>query len=464
MGKLDTLDAVSPIDGRYKRKTESLSEYFSERALIKYRIITEGEYLIKLSEKSIGIRKFTQEEKDIIRNLYNPSIEDAQIVKDIETKGYKNIKATNHDVKSVEYYIKDKLTGTSLEDIIEWTHFALTSEDTTNIAYGQMLSNALEKVMIPATTKLYEKIEAWANEYKDVPMLARTHGQPAIPTTVGKEFKVFSSRMKRQIDQLNEHTILVKLNGAVGNYNAHNIAYPNVDWIEFSKEFINSFNNDRKIKLEPNLITTQIEPHDTYAELFQNITRLNTIIIDFDQDMWRYISDDWIKLKPKEGEVGSSTLPQKVNPIDLENSERNAGIANALLTYFSTGLPISRLQRDLSDSTAERNFGVAFAHSLIAYNSALDGLGKCSVNKEKVKEELNKHPEIIAEAIQTILRREGDKMPYEQLKELTRGKTTTMKELGEFINGLQVNEKVKEELRQITPENYTGIAKLIAEL
>lgn len=462
-GLIDPLDAVSPIDGRYRRKTQELSNFFSEKALIKYRIIMEGEYLIALSEKGIGVRNFTQEEKNFIRSLYNPTVEDAQIVKDIETKGYKNIKATNHDVKSIEYYLKDKLKDTSLEDSLEWTHFALTSEDTSNFAYGLMLSNALEQIIIPTATKLYETIEKLAQEYKYTPMLARTHGQPAIPTTFGKEFKIFSARMKKQIEQLNEYKILVKLNGASGNYNAHKVAYPNVDWIEFSKEFINSFNNDRKIKLTPNLITSQIEPHDTYAELFDNMHRLNNILIDFNQDMWRYISDDWIKLKPQEGEVGSSTMPQKVNPIDFENSEGNAGIANALFTYFSTKLPISRLQRDLSDSTVERNFGVAFAHTMIAYNSTLTGLEKCSVNKEKVIKELNNHPEIISEAIQTILRREGVEMPYEQLKELTRGKKTTMNTLKKFIDSLSVAETVKEELKQITPENYTGIASLLVE-
>jgi len=294
-------------------------------------------------------------------------------------------------------------------------------------------------------------------------MLARTHGQPASPTTFGKEFKVFAARLKRQLDQLSGYEILVKLNGATGNYNAHHVAYPDVDWTAFTGDFVERFNDGRRIRLKPNLVTTQIEPHDTYAELFDNLRRLNTILIDFDQDMWSYIRDGWIKQKPVEGEVGSSTMPHKVNPIDFENSEGNLGMANAIFGYFSTKLPISRLQRDLSDSTVERNFGVALAYSLVGYTSAQKGLSKITVNEEKVIEELENHPEVISEAVQTVLRREGAEMPYERLKKLTRARKITMDDFTVFIDGLDVSDNVKEELRQITPTNYTGIARFLVE-
>jgi len=459
---MNKLEAISPIDGRYRRHTEPLSEIFSEKGLIKYRIKVEGEYLLLLSEHSqIGTRRFSEEEQGLIRKLSDVSTEDAEIVKSIETKGYKNIKPTNHDVKAVEYFIKDKLKGTSLEDSLEWIHFALTSEDVNNFAYGLMLSDGIGEVILPTAKETCKTIEELAQKYKDTPMLARTHGQPASPTTFGKEFKVFASRLKRQLDQLGAYEILVKLNGATGNYDAHHIAYPHMDWVAFTGSFVETFNRERKIKLKPNFVTTQIEPHDTYAELFDNLRRANTILVDFNQDMWRYISDNWISQKPVEGEVGSSTMPHKINPIDFENSEGNLGIANTLLSYFSAKLPISRLQRDLSDSTVERNFGVALGHSLIGYRSVQKGLSKIAVNEAKVVEELEKHPEIISEAIQTILRREGTEMPYEKLKQITRGRKVTLDDFKTFIEGLDVSDNVKEELKQITPTNYTGIASLL---
>ncbi len=461
---MDKLEAISPIDGRYRRYTEPLADIFSEKGLIRYRVRVEGEYLLYLSEHSeIGTREFSGEEKDLVGRLYDVSTKDAGIVKAIEVKGHGNIKATNHDVKAVEYFMKEKLRGTSLDDSLEWIHFALTSEDVNNLAYGLMLSDGVGRVVLPTVEELYGTIEGLAQQYKDVPMLARTHGQPASPTTFGKEFKVFASRLRRQVDQLLAYEILVKLNGATGNYNAHQVAYPQVNWIAFTRDFIERFNDGKRIRVKPNLVTTQIEPHDTYAELFDNLRRLNTIIIDFDQDMWRYISDDWIKQKPVEGEVGSSTMPHKVNPIDFENSEGNLGIANALLGYFATKLPISRLQRDLSDSTVERNFGVALGHSLIGYKSAQKGLSKIAVNEQRAVEELENHPEVISEAIQTVLRREGAEMPYERLKELTRGRKPTMNDFRAFIDGLGVSPEVKEELRQISPTNYTGIARLLVE-
>lgn len=461
---MDELEAISPIDGRYWRYAEPLA-HFSEKGLIEYRLKVEGEYFIFLSEHSqIKVRDFSEQERGLIRKLYNLSTEEAEIVKAIEVKGYKDIKATNHDIKAVEYYMKEKLKGTSLEDSLEWIHFALTSEDTNSLAYGLMLSDGIGDVVLPTIEELHGKIEEFAQTYKNIPMLARTHGQPASPTSVGKEFKVFASRLKRQIKQLENFEILVKLNGATGNYNAHYVAYHEVNWLDFTRDFIERFNKGRKIKLKPNLITTQVEPHDTYAELFDNLRRLNTVVIGLNQDVWWYISDDWFKQKPVEGEVGSSTMPHKENPIDFENSEGNLGIANALFSYFSTKLPISRLQRDLSDSTVERNFGVALAHSLIGYKSTLKGLNKVAINKEKILEELENHPEVIAEAIQTVLRREHIEAPYEQLKGLTRGKKVTMDDFKDFIERLDVSEKVKEELKQINPKNYTGIVELLVKI
>ena len=461
---MDKLEAISPIDGRYRRHTEPLADIFSEKGLIKYRVRVEGEYLLFLSEHpQIGTREFSGDEKDLVRRLCDVSTEDAEVVKAIEVRGYGKVKPTNHDVKAVEYFMKDRLKGTSLEDSLEWIHFALTSEDVNNLAYGLMLSDGVGNVILPSAQELYETIEGLAQQYKNVPMMARTHGQPASPTTFGKEFKVFASRLRRQLDQLGDYQILVKLNGATGNYDAHQVAYPEVDWVGFTRDFVERLNDERKMRLKPNLLTTQIEPHDTYAELFDNLRRLNTILIDFDHDMWRYISDDWIKQNLVEGEVGSSTMPHKVNPIDFENSEGNLGIASALLGYFAAKLPISRLQRDLSDSTVERNFGVALGHSLIGYKSAQKGLSKIAVNEQKVIEELETHPEVISEAIQTVLRREGAEMPYERLKELIRGRKPTMDDFGTFIDGLDVSQEVKEELKQISPTNYTGIARLLVE-
>lgn len=454
---MNNLEAISPIDGRYEKQTKPLVKHTSEMGLIRYRLIVEGEYFISLSEHSkIELRPFSSEEKSLVRKLYNLSLEDAETVKAIERE-------TNHDVKAVEYFMRERFKGTSLEDSLEWIHFALTSEDVNNIAYGLMLSYSLSLVMFPTIRELHGVIDGLAQKYKDVPMLARTHGQPASPTTFGKEFKVFSSRLERQLNQLKNFEISVKLNGATGNYNAHYIAYPEVDWLKFTKDFVNKFNS-RYVRLVPNFITTQIESHDNYAELFDNLRRLNTVLIDFNQDIWGYISDGWIVQKPIEGEVGSSTMPHKVNPIDFENSEGNLGIANSLFRFFSEKLPISRFQRDLSDSTVERNFGVALGHSLIGYKSILRGLKKVEVNERRVIKELENHPEVISEAIQTVLRKEGIEMSYEQLKELTRGRKVTMKDLGLFIGELNVSEEIKNELRRIKPINYIGIANKLVDL
>jgi adenylosuccinate lyase len=461
-----SLTSISPIDGRYRKNTEPLSPFFSESGLIKYRVMVECEYLIALSEtKGINIRKLTEKEKSLIRSLYkNSNVDDAQIISDIETKGYKNIKATDHDVKAVEYYLKDKLSNTSLKDALEWIHFALTSEDTNNLAYGLMLSEAMETVLIPKLREICSHLQSLAKQYKNLPMLARTHGQPASPTTFGKEFNVFAQRLDRGLNDLLGQKILVKLNGATGNYNAHVAAFPKVDWLKFSKNFIAGLNKKRIISFELNPVTAQIEPHDSYIELFDRLRHFNNFLIDFNQDIWRYISDSWIVQKPVEGTIGSSTMPHKINPIKFENSEGNLGLANTLFEFFARKLPISRLQRDLSDSTVERNFGVAFAHCLIGYDYLLKGLSRISVDEKKVRQELENHPEVIAEAIQTVLRREGVVMPYEKLKELTRGRKVTLEDLYKFIDGLEVSDKVKKDLKKITPANYVGLAKKLANL
>jgi len=448
-------NAINPLDGRYFSKTRALSPYFSEEALMKYRVMIEGEYLIALSESKI-LRTFTQDEVKTIKNLYEKFDETSyKKIKEIEN-------TTNHDVKAVEYYIKEKLSKTSLKDSIEWVHFALTSEDTNNLAYGLILSEATANVLMPKLKEITNELKLLARHHKDLPMLARTHGQPASPTTFGKEMNVFACRLERGLDHLLGQKIMVKMNGASGNYNAHMVAFPKFDWLKFSKKFVIDLNKNLKFKLELNETTAQIEPHDSYIELFDRFKRMNNMLIDFNQDIWRYISDNWITQKAKKREVGSSTMPHKINPIDFENSEGNLGLANALFEFFGRKLAISRLQRDLSDSTVERAFGTAFGHSYLAYVSLLKGLSKISVNEIKIKEDLNNHPEIITEAIQTILRREGLAMPYEKLKELTRGKQITLKDIHNFINSLEISEKLKKELLKITPENYIGLASKLA--
>lgn len=462
---MGALEAISPIDGRYTKVTEPLAQYCSEAALIRYRVLVECEYLIALSESGhTALRVFSEAEKGKIRDLYKPNPNMVHIVHSIETVGYKNIPATNHDVKAVEYYIKDCLANTSLADSTEWVHFALTSEDINNIAYALLLSDALEQVLVPSIRQIVVALKSLAVEHKSVAMLARTHGQPATPTTVGKEFRVFATRLERRLEGLASIKIQAKLNGATGNWNAHVVAYSQADWIEFSQKFIESFNIGRSFTLEANVITTQIEWHDSYVAVFDTLRRINTILIDFNQDMWRYISDEWITQKPVAGEVGSSAMPHKVNPILFENSEGNLGVSNALFEFFARKLPISRLQRDLSDSTVERNFGTAFAHSLIGYEYIVKGLKNINVNVEKVAAVLDSHPEVIAEAIQTVLRREGVPMPYEALKALTRGKHITIEDLHEFINRLAVPGEVKKELLAITPSSYVGLAERLVDI
>lgn len=450
-------EAINPLDGRYFEKTRALAPYFSEKALMKHRVMMEIEYLIVLSfSRKTALRKFTASEIKILRALYEK----------FDDKSYKRIKTiektTNHDVKAVEYFIKENFKKTSLKNIVEWVHFGLTSEDTNNCAYGLMLSLSIKNVILPIILRIENIIDLYAKKHKGLPMLARTHGQNASPTTLGKEFAVFAARLKRQSEMLSKYKILIKLNGATGNYNAFCAAYPKVDWINFTEKFVAHLSKISGIKFEANLVTTQIEPHDTYAELSDNMRRINTIFLDFNQDIWRYISDGYILQKPKTGEVGSSTMPHKINPIDFENSEGNLGIANALFTFFSQKLPISRLQRDLSDSTVERAFGTAFGHSFLAYVSLEKGLSKINANKNKIKEDLLAHPEVIAEAIQTVLRRENYPMPYEILKKITRGKIVTMQDFKIFIDNLKVSPEIKLELKKFTPLSYTGLASKIA--
>ena len=437
-----TLTAISPLDGRYHNKVKELSSYFSEFALIKYRIRVEVEYLIAL----IHFLGLSAEQPERLRTIYQDfTPEKAQAVKETE-------KTTNHDVKAVEYYVKQELDHLGLSGLKEYVHFGLTSEDVNNLSYGLMLKECRDVVVLPKLNELLDKLKELSLQHKTQPMLARTHGQCASPTTLGKEFSVFYYRLARQKKQLLSTQLLGKLNGATGNYNAHVVSFPNNDWIGFAQQFIT------QLGLTPNLITTQIESHDYMAELFGVIKRVNNIILDLAVDCWLYISYNYFKQKTKAGEVGSSTMPHKVNPIDFENAEGNLGIANALFTHMGDKLQRSRLQRDLSCSTVQRNLGVGFGHTLVAIASTIKGLGKLEVNQSAIQEDLDDHMQILGEAIQTILRREKGEMPYEQLKQLTRGKKVTLADMHMFIDGLSVRDEVKQELKRITPENYIGKA------
>ncbi len=461
---IEAVDAISPIDGRYRRVTEELAPYFSERALISHRLTVETEYWIALSEyPEVGCREFTDQEKAYLRNLSDLEAAEANVVKAIEVRGFEpegseKIPATNHDVKAVEYYLREKVKGTSLADSTEWIHFALTSEDVNNIAYALMLRGATQDVMLPAISELENKLSELAQDYRELPMLSRTHGQPASPTTLGKQFEVYRVRIAKLAEQIAEQPIEAKLNGATGNFNAHLAAYPEVDWEEFSGGFIVEIGRGEfPADLTPNFATTQIEPHESYVALFDAIVRANETVADLNQDVWRYISDDWFGQRQKEGEVGSSTMPHKVNPIDFENGEGRIDVANAQFAGFRRLLR-SRLQRDLSDSTVQRSIGEAFANSLIAYRSTLRGLDKIVVNEHVIREDLVAHPEVITEAIQTILRREGREDGYEVIKAATRGRKLTLADIHALVDDLPVSDEVKDEMRAITPENYIGNA------
>ena len=444
----NALNAISPIDGRYSDKTAVLSNYFSEKSLIKNRVLVEIEYFISLCEiplpqlKSIKKSDFKQ-----LRKIYTDfSEKDAKKIKKIE-------KRTNHDVKAVEYFIKNKFDKLNLGKYKEFIHFGLTSQDINNTAIPISLKDALNDVYYPELEKIISYLNDSSKKWSKIPMLARTHGQPASPTRLGKEIDVFTVRIKEQLKLLKAIPIAAKFGGATGNFNAHNLAYPKINWKTFSKKLINN-----KLGLKHSFPTTQIEHYDHLAAIFDNVKRINNIIIDLNRDLWMYISMGYFKQKIKKGEIGSSAMPHKVNPIDFENSEGNLGIANANFEHLSSKLPISRLQRDLTDSTVLRNIGVPFAHTLIAFKSTMKGLNKLIVNKEKIFVDLNNNWAIVAEAIQTILRREGYPQPYEALKSLTRVNSNISKEeIHNFINKLDVNNNIKKELLKITPENYTGI-------
>jgi adenylosuccinate lyase len=446
--QLSELNAVSPIDGRYRNKTVSLSPYFSEEALIKYRVQIEVEYFIALCE--LPLPQLAEIDKKTVTNLkkiYTDfSSADAQWIKETE-------KTTNHDVKAVEYFIKEKFDTLHLSKYKEFIHFGLTSQDINNTAIPFSTKEAFETVYLPSLIALIQKLKDLAVEWKDIAMLARTHGQPASPTRLGKEINVFVVRLEEQLRLLFNTPFAAKFGGATGNYNAHHVAYPSIDWKKFGTDFV-----ENTLGLQHSFPTTQIEHYDHFAAFFDALKRINTIIIDLDRDIWTYVSMDYFKQKIKAGEIGSSAMPHKVNPIDFENSEGNLGIANAIFEHLSAKLPISRLQRDLTDSTVLRNVGVPMGHTLIAFEATLKGLNKLLLNEDKFKEDLDKNWAVVAEAIQTILRREGYPNPYEALKGLTRtNEAITKNSIHEFIATLDVSEAIKNELKAITPSNFTGI-------
>jgi adenylosuccinate lyase len=447
--ELNVLTAISPIDGRYRGKTEALAEYFSEYALIRYRVRVEIEYFIALCELPLPqLEDFNHKLFDQLRDIYrNLTPAEAQRVKDIE-------KVTNHDVKAVEYFIKeelDKIGG--FEKYKEFIHFGLTSQDINNTSVPLSVKEALEQVYYPLVEELIEQLHDYAEEWKTVPMLAKTHGQPASPTRLGKEIMVYVYRLEEQLRSLKDTPVTAKFGGATGNFNAHHVAYPQYDWREFGNQFVSE-----KLGLEREQFTTQISNYDWLGAIFDAMRRINTIVIDLDRDFWMYISMEYFKQKIKKGEVGSSAMPHQVNPIDYENSEGNLGIANALLQFLAAKLPVSRLQRDLTDSTVLRNVGVPMGHALIAFESTLKGLRKLILNEDKLQQDLDNTWAVVAEGIQTILRRESYPNPYETLKALTRtNEGITAETIARFIDTLEVSESVKEELRAITPSTYTGI-------
>lgn len=449
MEPISELTALSPLDGRYRQKVAELGEIFSEYGLIKYRLMVEIEWFIALSEHQAvtELRPLTPAETALLRNLatgFTP--EAAEQIKAIE-------QTTNHDVKSVEYYLKERLKDTSLAPLLEFIHFACTSEDINNLAHAMMLKEGVGRIWLQVARQTVSAIDDLAHKYRAIPMPAHTHGQPASPTTVGKEMAVFSYRLKRQLKQIQHQEYLGKINGAVGNFNAHKIAYPEINWPEFARDFV-----ETRLGLVYNPLTTQIEPHDYMAELFQLMGRFNTIIIDFNRDIWLYISKGYLKEKPVAGEVGSSTMPHKINPIDFENSEGNMGLSNAILDFMAHKLPISRWQRDLSDSTVLRNMGVGVGYSLLALKSTLKGIGKLSINEALLQADLDACWDVLAEPVQTIMRKAGLENPYEQLKAMTRGKSISRAELAAFIQTLPLPEADKERLLALTPDIYIGYA------
>ncbi|SDD01295.1 adenylosuccinate lyase [Algoriphagus faecimaris] len=446
--ELNALNAISPIDGRYESKTLPLRAYFSEFALIKYRVHVEVEYFIALCELPLPqLKQFDTDLFAALRNIVKSfSQEDAEWIKETE-------KTTNHDVKAVEYFLKEKFDELSQQDYKEFIHFGLTSQDINNTATPLMLKEGLEKVILPGLNEVMQKLKAQAEEWNAIPMLAKTHGQPASPTRLGKEIQVFITRLEKQLELLDQVPFSAKFGGATGNMNAHLVAYPDKPWNDFANHFVSQY-----LGLTRSFPTTQIEHYDNLAAIFDGLKRINTILLDLSKDVWQYVAMNYFKQKIKAGEVGSSAMPHKVNPIDFENAEGNLGIANALLEHLASKLPISRLQRDLTDSTVLRAIGVPLAHMLISFESLKKGLGKLELNRAAIQADLEDNWAVVAEAIQTVLRREGFPKPYEALKDLTRTNTKiTEKSIAEFIDGLDVSDEVKAELKVITPFNYTGI-------
>ena len=447
--QLTELTAISPVDGRYGSKTTEYQDIFSEYGLIRHRVLVEVRWLQALASFDAipEVPAFSDAASQLLNNIVDQfGLDDAQRIKDIE-------RTTNHDVKAVEYYLKEKIAGNSeLEAVSEFIHFACTSEDINNLSHALMLTAGRNNVLLPQMDQVIEKMRELAHAYADQPMLSRTHGQPASPTTVGKEFANVVYRLQRQREQVAAVTIMGKINGAVGNYNAHLSAYPDIDWQNFAQQFIES------LGISYNPYTIQIEPHDYMAELFDAISRYNTILIDISRDIWGYISNGFFKQKTVAGEIGSSTMPHKVNPIDFENAEGNLGIANALFGHLTLKLPISRWQRDLTDSTVLRTLGVGFAHSSIAYQSAMRGLGKLDMNAQALNDDLDNNWEVLAEPIQTVMRKYGIEKPYEKLKELTRGKSVDQKVMQDFVNNLDMPQEGKDLLINMTPMNYIGNA------
>ena len=448
--QLSALTAISPVDGRYGSKASELRSIFSEFGLIKFRVVVEVRWLQKLAATPAitEVPEFSEQANALLNSIVdNFSEKDAERIKEIE-------RTTNHDVKAVEYFLKEKVSdNTELTAINEFIHFACTSEDINNLSHGLMLTAARDEVVLPYCDKLLAELKRLAIEYKSIPMMCRTHGQPATPSTMGKEMANVYVRLQRQRQQIANVEILGKINGAVGNYNAHISAYPEHDWHQHSEEFVTS------LGLSWNAFTTQIEPHDYIAELFDAMARFNTILLDFDRDVWAYIALGHFKQKTVAGEIGSSTMPHKVNPIDFENSEGNLGIANAIFDHLAAKLPVSRWQRDLTDSTVLRTLGVGVAHSIIAYQATLKGISKLEVNEQSLLDELDDNWELLAEPIQTVMRRYGIEKPYEKLKELTRGKKVNQTVMAEFIDGLELPDTVKAELKTMTPANYIGDAE-----
>ena len=447
---MNTLSNISPLDGRYANSIAELSKYFSESALMGYRLKVEIEYLIALSnEKSINdLPPFSKDEQERLRKIYqNFNLVGAEKVKEIEA-------TTNHDVKAIEYYIQGKVK----KSLHPWIHFALTSEDVNNLSYSLMWQDGLKQVYQSSLQLVNKELKKLARKYKEASMLALTHGQPATPTTFGKELAVFCSRLDRQIGQIKSHILLGKFSGATGTWSAHVAAYPNVNWRRFASKFIKS------LGLKPNLITTQIESHDSLAESFHQVVRINSILTDLCRDMWSYISRGILVQKKVAGEVGSSTMPHKINPIQFENAEGNLGIANGLLNHLATKLPISRIQRDLTDSTTLRNQGVALGHSYLALQNILKGLSRITINKVQMSAELNNHWEVLGEAIQTILRKSGKQDAYEQLKSLTQGQSINAESMYEFVSGLKISDEDKQTLLELTPELYTGLSSKLVDL